>query len=253
MLLLDLLYMLVWRDIAIKYKESVMGLLWAVLMPFIIVCAGMLVRVAMSRLSNTPIEPDTLASIAVKSLPWAFFVTALRFATNSLTGNANLLTKINCPRIVFPVAAVLSSLFDLAVALVPLAIVLYFCGIALGLNALWSLPLLALIVLFVSGLGIGLSALNLFFRDVKYVIEVMLTFAIFFTPVFYETRMLGTWATWVLLNPMSPLLEALHAAVVLNSAPDPYWTAYSAITAVVVFVLAWSLFQNLEPAFADHV
>jgi lipopolysaccharide transport system permease protein len=114
--LADLLFVMTARDIKIKYKQSVMGLMWAILMPAIIVGAGMLVRVAMAKMSGVPVSPDSLASITVKALPWAFFIGALRFATNSLTSNANLVTKINCPRIAFPASAVLSALFDLAVA-----------------------------------------------------------------------------------------------------------------------------------------
>ena len=231
--------MLTVRDIKIKYKQSAMGLLWAVLMPAIIVGAGMLIRVAMSKMSGTPLSPDSLASISVKALPWAFFVSAIRFATNSLTSNANLVTKINCPRIAFPVAAVLSALFDLAIAIVPLTAVLAWCGVTPSYALLWVPLLLALLVLLVSGLGIAFAAVNLFFRDVKYIVEVVLTFAIFFTPVLYEVDMLGEWRFWVLLNPIAPLLEGLRSAVVLNVAPDMGWLLYSAIVSLLVFAGGW--------------
>ena len=115
------------------------------------------------------------------------------------------------------------------------------------------LPILALLVLLVSGLGIALAAANLFFRDVKYIVEVVLTFAIFFTPVFYEVEMLGKWGFWVLLNPIAPLLEGLRSAIVLNAAPQMPWLAYSATVSVLVFVGGWALFHKLEPAFADNV
>jgi lipopolysaccharide transport system permease protein len=249
----DLLFVLTWRDIKIKYKQSVMGLLWAILMPAIIVGAGMLIRVAMSKMSGTELSPDSLASIAVKALPWAFFISAIRFATNSLTSNANLVTKINCPRIAFPVAAVLSALFDLAIAIIPLIAVLAWCGVKPGYALLWVPLILALLVLLVSGLGIGFAAANLFFRDVKYIVEVVLTFAIFFTPVLYEVDMLGEWRFWVLLNPIAPLLEGLRAAVVLNTAPDAGWMLYSAVVSLLIFAGGWRLFHKLEPAFADSV
>jgi lipopolysaccharide transport system permease protein len=249
----DLLFVLTWRDIKIKYKQSVMGLLWAVLMPAIIVGAGMLIRVAMSKMSGTQLSPDSLASIAVKALPWAFFISAIRFATNSLTSNANLVTKINCPRIAFPVAAVLSALFDLAIAIVPLIAVLAWCGVAPSYALLWVPLIVALLVLLVSGLGIAFAAANLFFRDVKYIVEVVLTFAIFFTPVLYEVDMLGEWRFWVLLNPIAPLLEGLRTAVVLNTAPELGWLLYSTVVSLLVFAGGWRLFHKLEPAFADSV
>jgi lipopolysaccharide transport system permease protein len=249
----DLLFVLTWRDIKIKYKQSVMGLLWAILMPAIIVGAGMLIRVAMAKMSGTELSPDSLASITVKALPWAFFISAIRFATSSLTSNANLVTKINCPRIAFPVSAVLSALFDLGIAIIPLAAILAWCGVVPGYNLMWVPLILALMVSLVSGLGIGLAAANLFFRDVKYLVEVVLTFAIFFTPVLYEADMLGEWRFWVLLNPIAPLLEGLRAAVVLNKSPDMGWLLYSAVVSLLIFAGGWSLFQKLEPAFADSV
>ena len=249
----DLLFVLTARDIKIKYKQSIMGFLWAILMPAIIVGAGMLIRVAMSRMSGTELSPDSLASIAVKALPWAFFISAIRFATNSLTSNSNLVTKINCPRIAFPVSAVLSALFDLAIAIVPLIAVLAWCGVMPSYALLWVPLILASLILLVSGLGIAFAAANLFFRDVKYIVEVVLTFAIFFTPVLYDVDMLGDWRFWVLLNPIAPLLEGLRSAIVLNAAPDIGWLLYSGMVSVLAFIGGWALFHKLEPAFADSV
>src|SRR4051812_42128864 len=171
---MDLLFVLTARDIKIKYKQSVMGLLWAVLMPAVIVGAGMLIRVAMARMSGTALGQDGLASISVKALPWAFFVGGLRFATNSLTANGSLVTKINCPRIAFPAAAVLSALFDLCVGVAPLIGILAWTGTTVGLALLWVPLLLSLLVLLVAGLGFIFSAANLFFRDVKYIVELLL-------------------------------------------------------------------------------
>jgi ABC-type polysaccharide/polyol phosphate export permease len=165
----------------------------------------------------------------------------------------NLVTKINCPRIAFPVAAVLSALFDLAVATAPLIAILVWIGVSFGAALLWVPVLLGLLVLMVSGLGFAFAAGNLFFRDVKYIVEVALTFAIFFTPVLYEADMLGEWRYWVMLNPVAPLLEGLRSAVVLNRSPEAGWLVYSAAVSVLVFVGGWQLFQRLEPSFADHI
>src|SRR5262245_25749250 len=107
-----LLYMFTLRDIKVKYKQSVMGILWAVLMPLVIVGAGLIVRFAFARLSGKPLALLDLTTVAVKAAPWAFFVSALRFGTNSLVANEDLVTKIYMPRLVFPLAAVGSQLFD---------------------------------------------------------------------------------------------------------------------------------------------
>lgn len=252
-LVADLLLMVTWRDIKIKYKQSVMGLLWAVFMPGIIVIAGLLVQLGMSELSGKPFTLDKLAAVSVKSLPWAFVVSGIRFATNSLTSNSNLLTKINCPRIVFPLSAVLSALFDLMVAVIPLLVVLAIAGVKPAPAQLWAIPLLSFLVLLVAGFGIAFAAANLYFRDVKYLVEVVLTFAIFFTPVFYSSDMFGTWRDVLLLNPVAPLIEGLELAVDQGRTPDLGWVAYSAAFSILVFTGAWALFHRLEPSFADNV
>lgn len=252
-LVLELLLMLTWREIAIKYKQSVMGFFWAILMPCLIVLAGLIVRAGMAHMSGTQLVANAAAGLMVKALPWAFFVSAIRFATNSLAANSNLVTRSNCPRIVFPLASVLSALFDMAIALVPLVVVLAVVGVPVTWTMLWALPLVAMVVALVAGLGVLLATANLFYRDVKYIVEVFLTFGIFFTPVLFEARMLGTWQNWVMLNPLAPLLEGLHAAVVLGQAPDPAWTAYSACAVLAVAGLAALVFRRLEPIFADCI
>ncbi len=252
-LLLDLLFMLTWREITIKYKQSLMGFFWAILMPCLIVAAGLLVRVGMSRMSGAPLEIEHIAGIMVKSLPWAFVVSALRFSSISLIANSNLVTRANCPRIVFPLASILSALFDLAIASLPLIVILAFLGTPLTLQLFWVLPLLALLAVLVAGLGIILATGNLFYRDVKYIVEVLLTFAIFFTPVFYEAEMFGDWRTWILLNPAAPILEGLYSTTVLGRAPDLPWLAYSAAVTLVLASGAWLLFRRYEPSFADRI
>ena len=112
----ELLYMLAYRDIKVRYKQSVMGFLWAILMPVLIVMAGVVVRYAYTLASGKPLQTADIASVAVKSLPWAFLVSSIRFGCNSLTGNQNLVTKIYFPKEIFPMAAVLASLFDFFVA-----------------------------------------------------------------------------------------------------------------------------------------
>lgn len=252
-LTVELLVMIAWREISIKYKQSVMGFFWALLMPCLIVMAGLIVRAGIARMSGTPLATDALAAIMVKSLPWAFFVTAIRFSTNSLTANSNLVTRANCPRVVFPLSSVLSALFDMAIATVPLVITLIVVGVPVTVQLLWVPLLLVLLVLLVSGLGVLLSTANLFYRDVKYIVEVLLMFGIFFTPVIYEVDILGEWRTWVLLNPVSPLLEGFYSAIVLGRMPDLPWLAYSAVASVLIATGALALFRRLEPSFADSI
>ena len=138
-----LLFTLTWREIRIRYKETVMGFLWALFMPMLVVAAGLLVRKAFSVVSGKPLEYTELLSVMVKSLPWAFFAGSIRTASNSLLANSNLVTKIYFPREVFPFSSVLAQLFDLAVAASLLIILVAFSGLSIGIQILW-LPLLLL-------------------------------------------------------------------------------------------------------------
>lgn len=249
----ELLYMISWREIRIRYKQSVMGLLWAVLMPIIITAAGIMVRVIASRVSGRPITGADIGGIGVKALPWAFFVTALRFGTASLTGNSSLVTKIKFPRLVFPLSAVLTSLFDMAIAIPVLVFLLPFAGAEWSSTMLWVPVLLLLLVLFTAGLCILFSAANLFFRDIKYLVEVVLTFAIFFTPVLYDASLAGKWRWVLMLNPVAPVLEGLELAVVRGQQPDLVWLAYSLSVSVLLFWFGIVFFRRLEPRFAESI
>lgn len=246
----ELLYMLSLRDIKLRYKQSVMGLLWAMLMPGLIVAAGIVVRLL---LSGGRVDRAALAGIVVRSLPWAFFVASLRFATNSLIGNANLVSKVAFPKEVFPLAAVAASLFDLGVACLAGALALLLLGVRVDVAALWAVPLLLTLVAFTCGACLLLASLNLFYRDVKYIVEVLLTFAIFFTPVLYDASMLGRFETLALLNPVAPILEGLDGAIVAGTPPDPAWLGYSVAWAVLLLWVGYATFKHLEYRFAESV
>jgi ABC-type polysaccharide/polyol phosphate export permease len=249
----DLLYIITWREIKIKYKQSVMGMAWAVLMPCIIVCAGLIVRFAFARLSGNPLTFSDLAFVAVKASPWAFFVSALRFGANSLVANTNLVTKVYMPRLVFPIAAVLSQLFDFVVAGVVVSAFLVIAGVGLSVQLVWVPFLVGVLIVLAMALAIMFSAATLFFRDVKYIVEVILTFAIFFTPVFYESSLFGRWAPLLLANPVSPLLEGMSTVVILHQSPSYLWCAYSFLTTTVLFNLAVVMFRKLDPFFAESI
>lgn len=249
----DLLFMITWREVRIKYKQTALGFLWAIIMPVIIISAGILVRYAFSILSTKPLTLSDVTAVSVKAIPWAFFISSIRFASYSLIGNANLIVKVYMPREIFPIAAVLSQLIDFAVASVMLAVVLSIAGIGLSIYLLWLPVLVLLLVLLSIGLGIILSAASLFFRDVKYLVEITITYAIFFTPIFYEVEMFGKWAHLLLLNPVAPIFEALYDCVVRQRMPHMAWLLYSAVVAIVSIVSAFVVFKKLEPAFAESI
>lgn len=249
----ELLLMLTWKEIRIRYKQSVMGFFWAIFMPTLIVMAGVLVKKAFATLTGTPLDMRDIASVAVKSVPWAFVVSAIRFSTQCLVSNQNLVRKIYFPREVFPIAVILTSLFDFAIASLALALFFTVVQIGISVHLLWLPLLLGLLALLALGICMILACANLFFRDVKYLVEVFLTFGVFFTPVFYGAEQLGSWGTMVLLNPVAPLLEGIDAVVVLHQPPAWPWVGYAAACAIVGLAFAWTIFNRVQHRFAEIV
>ncbi|HZV60772.1 MAG TPA: ABC transporter permease [Candidatus Eremiobacteraceae bacterium] len=248
----ELLLMIVVRDIKVRYKQSVMGLFWAILMPVLIVCAGILVRYAYAIAAHKPLDLADVVSVAAKSVPWAFLVASIRFSTQSLIYNPNLVTKVYFPKEIFPIAAVLSQLFDLFIAGTVLAILLLVFKVGFGLQVLWVVPLLGILILLAIGIALLVSAGSLFYRDVKYIVEALLTFAIFFTPVFYEVAMLGSRGKWLLLNPAAPLLEGF-SSITRGHTPNLYWLGYSLGFSLVTILFAYILFKKVESSFAESI
>jgi ABC-type polysaccharide/polyol phosphate export permease len=230
-----------------------MGFAWAVLMPILIIGSGLIVMVAFSTISGNPLKKADVLSIAVKSVPWAFFVGAIRFATNSLIMNKELVTKIYFPREILPFASILANLFDFLIAGAVLLLVLCLARSGISVYLFWTPVLLVLLVLLSAGLGMLLACANLFFRDVKYLVEVGLTYGIFFTPVFYSASVLGKMGKVLLLNPVGPILESLRDIVILHKSPDLLWLAYSAAWAILGFYLSWTVFRKTEPSFAESI
>src|SRR6185436_16439501 len=245
----DLVYILTWREVKVRYKQSVMGLLWAVLMPLVIVAAGLVVRYGFAQVAGTPLVLIDFTSVAVKAAPWAFFVAALRFGSNSLVANTTLVTKIYLPRLAFPMATVLAQLLDFAVAAIVVGIVLILAGAGLSVQLVWLPLLLGVLVVMATAFSIIFSAASLFLRDVKYLVELFLTFAIFFTPLFYESALFGRWAWLLLINPVSPLLEAISATVIMHRTPALGWVCYSVVFTAVLSVVTLAMFAKLEPIF----
>jgi ABC-type polysaccharide/polyol phosphate export permease len=248
----ELLLLLAWRDIKVRYKQSVMGFFWALLTPVLVIGSGLIVRLAASKLSGHPVTKSDVFSVAVRSVPWAFFVSAVRFATNSLTTNRELVTKIYFPREILPLASIAANALDFAVASVALSLVLIVMGVGLSVFQLWVPVLVLLLFAVTSSFGLVLSCGNLFFRDVKYLVDVALTYGIFVTPVFYSAASFGKLGWLLLLNPVAPILEGFDAVVVRHELPG-LWLVYSTVWAVLGLLLSLRIFKGAEALFAESI
>lgn len=265
-----LIYELMRRDIRVRYKQTALGFAWAVLIPMLVVMAGATVRYAMAYIGGRHLALQDLAGIAIKAIPWSFFVGSMGFATNSLVGQASLVTKIYFPREVLPLAATLAQAFDACIGVLTLCIALVLLDIHFGLAALWAPGLALLAFLLTAGLALLASCANLFYRDVKYIVQVLLMFGIFFTPVFFEPEMFGPLGARVMmLNPLAPIMEGLRLSVVRDVnlldtivaqsrhgavlAWSPWYLAYTAILAPIIFLTGLVVFHRAESKFAEYV
>jgi ABC-type polysaccharide/polyol phosphate export permease len=245
-----------------------MGFAWAILTPLLVVSAGVLVRVALQRSAGTPIELADIAGIAVKGLGWSFFAGATGFAVNVLTLNAGLIGKIYFPREALPLSAVLASTFDALIAGTVIAIALPILGWRPDWALLWAPLLMAILFALTLAFCLLVSCANLFFRDVKYLVQLMISFGIFFTPVFYEPVILGArFAPLQMLNPLAPLLEGLRLAIaaghnLLDPIADPatgilVWSplylAYSAAFALIGLMASTLIFHRSQYRFAEYL
>ena len=263
----DLVQQLTLRDIRIRYKQAALGFAWAILVPAAVVFAGMAVRVALAYASGRHLDRVQLAGMAVKAVPWAFFVGCLNTGTASLVGNTALVTKIYFPREVLPLSAVLAQTFDSLIGLILITLLLPFFGVTPSVQLLWVPVLLLLLWTLAFAAALFLSRANLFFRDVKYMVQVFLTFGIFVTPVILDAPMYGPRASRIMmLNPMSPILEGLRLSVASHhnlleplNAPagfpfwHPWYLAYAAAWALGGLLISLVLFHRSERRFAEVV
>jgi lipopolysaccharide transport system permease protein len=246
----ELLYFLIWRDIKVRYKQTVLGAAWAIIQPFFIMVVFSLF---FGRLAKVPSDgiPYPIFSYAAL-VPWTFFANGLSQSANSLVGSAELIKKIYFPRLSIPIATVLSGAIDFALAfLVLLAMMLYY-GIVPTVNTLW-LPLFLLLALVTSlGVGLWLSAMNVQFRDVRFVVPFLTQFWMFATPIAYPSSLLSQpWRTLYGLNPMVGVVEGFRWALLgSNTAPGPIIAA-SSLAAVFTLVTGAFYFRRMEKTFAD--
>jgi lipopolysaccharide transport system permease protein len=248
----ELLYFLVWRDVKVRYKQTVLGAAWAIIQPFM---AMVVFSIFFGKLAKMPSDGIPYPLFAYAALvPWGFFANGLSQASNSLVGSSHLITKVYFPRLVVPISSVISGIVDFILAFaVLLGMMLYF-GIFPTINVIW-LPFLLLLA-FITALGVGmwLSSLNVEFRDIRYVLPFLTQFWMFATPIVYPSSLLSEpWRTFYGLNPMVGVVEGFRWALLgTHTAPGPI-VIVSAMAAVMILVGGAFYFRKMEKTFADLV
>ena len=248
----ELLYFLIWRDIKVRYKQTVLGAGWAIIQPFFTMVVFSLF---FGRLAKVPSDgiPYPLFSFAAL-VPWGFFANGLNHASNSLVSGSNLLKKIYFPRLAMPIATVLSGVVDFLLALVVLIGMMLYYGYVPTTNAFW-LPFFLLLALMTSlGVSLWLSAMNVQFRDIRYITPFLVQFWLFATPIAYPSSLLSEpWRTIYGINPMVGVVEGFRWALLgVNTAPGPI-IFVSSLTSLLLMVAGAFYFRRMERTFADVV
>jgi lipopolysaccharide transport system permease protein len=246
-----LLYFLVWRDVKVRYKQTALGAAWAIIQPFFTMVVFSLF---FGKLAHIPSDglPYPIFSYA-GLLPWQYFAQSLSESSNSLVGNANLIRKVYFPRMVVPIAGVLSGIVDFSIAFVVLLGFMLYYKVA-PTTGLLLLPLFLLLALVTAlGVGLWLSALNVQYRDVRYVVPFLVQFWMFATPVAYPSSLLSEpWRTVYGINPMAGVIEGFRWAVLNTNPPGPM-IAVSVVVAFTLLISGALYFRRMEQTFADVV
>lgn len=248
----ELLYFLTWRDIKVRYKQTVLGVAWAVIQPLAI---ALTLSVFLGHLVKIPSEglPYPLFAYAAMVL-WQLFAHAFTESSNSVVANERLITKVYFPRLIVPLSAVLASLLDFALSLFILVFFLIYYQIV-PTAKLAIIPLLVLLVVLIAlGAGLWLAALNVKYRDVRYTMGFLVQFWFLATPIAYPTSAVpDRWRTWYGLNPMVGAVEGFRWALSGTGAPPVHLLAVSAGVAATIFIGGVYYFRRTEDTFADFI
>ena len=248
----ELFYILSWRDIKVRYKQTVLGTLWSILRPLLTTLIFTIVFSKIAKLENPSNAPYALMVFA-GMLPWQFFSNALSESTNSLIGNANLITKVYFPRLIIPASSVITSLVDFLISFVILLGMMIYYQYVPSWHLVF-LPIFILLVFFCAfGFGLYLTAVNVKYRDFRYIIPFIIQFGLYITPVGFSSEVIGDkWKLLYALNPMVGVIDGFRWCILgdeihLNS------FLFSVVVIIISMIAGIRYFRKMEKSFADNI
>ncbi|HEX04729.1 MAG TPA: ABC transporter permease [Bacteroidetes bacterium] len=250
----ELFLILAWRDITVRYKQTIIGVAWAIIQPFLTM---VVFTVVFGRLAKLPSDGNTPYALMVFAgmLPWSFFSTSLSSASNSLIGNANLISKVYFPRLILPTATVVTAFVDFLISFVILVGLMFYYRFAPSWNILLLPFFILLAVLTTMGPGFWITALNVKYRDFRYVIPFVVQFGLYVSPVGFSSSVIPErWRLLYSLNPMVGVIDGFRWCILGGDSPI-YWPGFALSLVVVTFFL-WlgvSQFRKMEKNFADLI
>jgi lipopolysaccharide transport system permease protein len=248
----ELLYFLSLRDIKVRYKQTLLGVLWAIIQPFFTMVVFSIFFGKLAKMPSDGIPYPIFAYAAL--VPWTLFANALTQSSNSLVQSANLLKKVYFPRLIIPISSVLAGTVDFVLAFVVLLAMMLFYGIVPTANIIWLPFFLVLTCGTALGVGLWLSAMNVKFRDVRYAVPFLTQFWLFATPIAYPSSLLSDpWRTLYGMNPMAGVVEGFRWALLgTETAPDSL-VIVSVFTMLILLGTGLAFFRRVEKTFADVV
>lgn len=251
----ELLWQMVGREVKSRYKQSILGYFWVILNPLaqMLVMSfafSIILRIPTNATDNIPYSIFLFTAL----LPWNLFATSLTGACNSLVNSSTLITKVYFPRTILVIAAIISKLVDFAFALSILIIYLFAYQIPITLNILWVIPIFFIQQIFTFGLALFLSAANLIYRDIQYLLNLLLVLWMYATPVIYPADLVPEQYKIIFqLNPMAVIINAYRQTILGGGAPN-YTSLFIALGVSLIFLLlGFSYFKSREKIFADNI
>lgn len=246
----ELLYFMIWRDVKIRYKQTILGVTWAIIQPLFTM---LIFTIFFGRLAGVPSDNLPYPIFAYAGLmPWTFFTNAVTASGNSLVGSSNLITKVYFPRMIIPAASVGAGLVDFAVAFLVFIPMMFYFGISPTWQLLMLVPLLFIATMLALGVGMWMSALNVKYRDIRYALPFLMQLWMFVSPIIYPASLLKNWR-WVLaINPLTGIIEGFRSALL----GKPFgWSSIAVSTVITVATLMFAIysFRRMEKRFADIV
>jgi lipopolysaccharide transport system permease protein len=248
----DLLWLWIVREVKVRYKQSLLGVSWAVLQPLALTVVFTLVFSRLVTVDKGGVPYPIFAYAAL--VPWTFFATSLSMGIPSLVNNMNLVTKVRFPREILPMASIGSAFVDFLSAFVVFLIMLVIYGIRPGLHVFWLIPLLILQIALSVGVTLLGGAAIVFFRDVRFVIPLLLQIWMYASPVIYPADLVPErWRILYFLNPMAGIIDSYRRVWVYGQEPLLWTLAVGAGVSILLLLIGYPVFKHLEPIFADLI
>src|SRR3989344_5729089 len=248
----ELLYFFTWRDLKVRYKQTTIGVLWAIFQPFITM---VVFTIFFSKLAGLPSDGVPYPIFVYTGLLfWQFFSSALSETSSSLTGNQSIITKVYFPRLLLPISSVITKFIDFLVASIILVAMMIYYGYTPYLGGLFIIPLLLIITFMASvGLGLFLSAVNVTYRDVRYALPFFIQILLFVTPVIYPASIAGKYSWILALNPMTGVIQTARAALLGATSINWVLLGISGIACAILLLIGIIYFKKVERFFADII